>query len=66
MQAVSGKEHWNTELIEVEKKGKTIMESFKADKVCVVTNPLTNICGVCGALAADVLHYGSIACYSCR
>ena len=42
------------------------MESFKARKVCMVTNPLKNICGVCGAPAANLSHYGSIACYSCR
>jgi len=28
--------------------------------------PLNLQCGVCGAPAADVLHYGSFACYSCR
>ena len=28
--------------------------------------PLTLQCGVCGAGAADVNHYGSVACYSCR
>ena len=65
MQTASVKEHWDTDLIEAEKKAKTIMESLKARKV-YVTNPLTNICGVCGAPAADVWHYGSIACYSCR
>jgi len=41
------------------------MESLEARKVSM-TDPLTNICGVCGAPAPDVLHYGSIACYSCR
>ena len=28
--------------------------------------PLPMTCGVCGAPAADVHHYGSVACYSCR
>jgi len=28
--------------------------------------PLLFVCGVCDAPAADVWHYGSIACYSCR
>ena len=28
--------------------------------------PLTLSCGVCGGAAADVHHYGSVACYSCR
>ena len=28
--------------------------------------PLPLSCGVCGAGAADVQHYGSVACYSCR
>ena len=28
--------------------------------------PLTLSCGVCGGGAADVHHYGSVACYSCR
>lgn len=28
--------------------------------------PLTLQCGVCGAGAADVNHYGSVSCYSCR
>ena len=28
--------------------------------------PLTMVCGVCGAPAPQVIHHGSLACYSCR
>ena len=31
-----------------------------------VARPLTTVCGVCGSPAAEVHHYGSISCYSCR
>eukprot|EP00092_Neocalanus_flemingeri_P009419 GFUD01010133.1.p1 GENE.GFUD01010133.1~~GFUD01010133.1.p1 ORF type:complete len:492 (+),score=107.38 GFUD01010133.1:80-1555(+) len=31
-----------------------------------VPRPLCHMCGVCGAPAADVQHYGSTVCYSCR
>ena len=30
------------------------------------TGHLSQVCGVCGAPAAEVHHYGAVACFSCR